>query len=204
MPSGPGVIDDELARDIAASVPPPVATFLLTQRTSAADIADHVAFCGTDTVQIVNHIDPAQYPRLLQRLSPSTRTVQVVHVESGDALDLIEAYSPFVHAFLLDSGRPGADIPELGGTGRVHDWTISAEFVRRSPKPVFLAGGLNAENVHAAIREVRPYGLDLCTSVRTNDKLSPSKLECFMSGLMEAGRSGVSPTVTESRLSRSR
>ena len=62
MPSGPGVIEDELVREIAASVPPPVATFLLTQRTRASDIADHVRTCGTTAVQIVNHIDPGEYP----------------------------------------------------------------------------------------------------------------------------------------------
>ena len=180
MPSGPGIIDDTLAREIAASVPPPVATFLLTQRATAPGIADHVVRCGTNTVQIVNPIDPAVYPELIRLLPPAVRRVQVVHVEGDDALDRIAAYAPYVHAFLLDSGRPGADVPELGGTGRVHDWSISARFVEGSSKPVFLAGGLTADNVADAIRQVRPFGVDLCSGVRTDGRLSRAELNRFM------------------------
>ena len=180
MPSGPGVIEDRLIREIAASIPPAVGTFLLTERTLAHEIADHVAYCGTNTVQVVNHIDPAEWPRLLELLPVATRRVQVIHVEDGEALHLVEQYAPFVHAFLLDSGRPSAEVPELGGTGRVHDWDVSARFLELSPKPVFLAGGINEGNVQRAISKVKPYGLDLCSSVRTDGKLSQEKLTRFM------------------------
>ncbi len=180
MPSGPGVIADELAREIAAAVPPPVATFLLTQRTRAQDIADHVRACGTSAVQIVNHIDPGEYPALIEQLPPATRRIQVIHVQGPEALALIEVYAPFVHAFLLDSGTPYEPRPELGGTGRVHDWVISAGFVAKASKPTFLAGGLTPDNVAEAIRKVQPYGLDICSGLRTDDKLSPDKLRRFM------------------------
>lgn len=180
MPSGPGVIDDALIRQIAAWVPPAVGTFLLTQRTLAADIADHVKHCGTNTVQVVNPINPDEWPKLVELLPPATRRVQVIHVESEDALYLIEQYAPFVHAFLLDSGRPTAELPELGGTGRVHDWDVSARFVQLSPKPVFLAGGINEANVQRAILKVRPYGVDLCSSVRNAGQLCRNKLARFM------------------------
>lgn len=180
MPSGPGVIDDQLIKEISASIPPAVGTFLLTQRTLANEIADHVDYCGTNTVQVVNHIDPDEWPRLIERLPVATRRVQVVHVDSGDALHLVELYSPFVHAFLLDSGRPSAEVPALGGTGRVHDWEVSRRFIELSPKPVFLAGGINAANVQQAVSKVKPYGLDLCSSVRVDGKLSSEKLKTFM------------------------
>ena len=180
MPSGPGVIDDQLISKIAASVPPAIGTFLLTQRTLANDIADHIEYCGTNTVQVVNHIDPGEWPKLIERLPAATRRVQVVHVEGGEALDLIDQYAPFVHSFLLDSGRPSSKVPELGGTGRVHDWEVSAQFVELSPKPVFLAGGINESNVQQAISQVKPYGLDVCSSVRTEGKLSREKLTRFM------------------------
>ena len=179
MPSGPGVITDTLARDIARGVPPGVASVLLTSHTEAEDIADHVAFCGVNTVQIVNHVDPAVHARL-DELIPAVRRLQVVHVESDEALRLIPFYRDRVHGFLLDSGRPKATIPELGGTGRIHDWAVSAEFVRRSPLPVFLAGGLNPGNVAAAIRRVRPYGVDLCSGLRSPLQLDESKLRAFM------------------------
>jgi phosphoribosylanthranilate isomerase len=176
MPSGPGPIADELIAEIAAKVPPPVATFLLTARTSAKEIAAHLGIAGTNTVQVVSHIDPAEH-ELLAALRPATRRVQVIHIENEDALSLIPEYAPRVHAFLLDSGRPAA--AELGGTGRVHDWAVSAEFVRRSPIPVFLAGGLNPGNAARAIAEVKPFGLDLCSGVRTNGKLDAEKLHAF-------------------------
>src|SRR5882757_5792062 len=105
MPSGSGTISDDRIRDIAAVVPPPVSTFLLTAEITADRIAAHIRSTNPTTVQIVSHIDPAEMARLAE-LEPSVRRIQVIHVEGRDALDLISIYSPHVHAFLLDSGRP--------------------------------------------------------------------------------------------------
>ncbi|PZN96332.1 MAG: N-(5'-phosphoribosyl)anthranilate isomerase [Alphaproteobacteria bacterium] len=185
MPSGPGPISDALIAEIAAAVPPPVAAFLLTSETDAAAIADHVRRTGVPVVQIVSHIDAAQSARLASLL-PHTRRVQVIHVEGGEALDLIPAYAPHVHAFLLDSGKPGAAIPTLGGTGDVHDWTISAAFVAASPHPVFLAGGLTAANVGTAIARVKPFGVDLCSGIRSDRTLDMAKLAAFVSAVRAA------------------
>jgi phosphoribosylanthranilate isomerase len=179
MPSGPGVIDDELIREIALTVPPPVASVLLTSRRMARDIADHAKFAAVNTVQIVDHVDPAQHDTMA-RIMPGVRRMQVIHVEDGGALDLLNDYGLRVNAFLLDSGRPKAETRELGGTGRIHDWAVSAEFVRRSPVPVFLAGGLHPGNVADAIAQVRPYGVDLCSGVRSGGRLDPAKLASFM------------------------
>jgi phosphoribosylanthranilate isomerase len=185
MPSGPGPITDTMIARVTVRVPPPVATFLLTSETRADAITDHVQRTGPTAVQVVNHIDPDEAARLAELL-PVTRRVQVVHIEDATALDLIDAYTPHVHAFLLDSGRPSLAVPELGGTGRVHDWGVSAEFVRRSFRPVFLAGGLNAGNVAEAIRLVRPYGLDLCSALRTNGDLDAVKLRQFVAAAAQA------------------
>ena len=135
---------------------------------------------------MVNHIDPAEAERLAAGIGPATKIVQVVHVEDGTALDLIPAYAPHVDAFLLDSGKPSLAVPELGGTGRTHDWDVSAAFVARSPLPVFLAGGLTPNNVADAIRLVRPYGLDLCSGVRTDGSLDEEKLGAFMAAVRAA------------------
>ncbi len=185
MPSGPGPIDDERIRTIAAATPPPVATFLLTSRERGRDIVDHARFCATNTVQVVSHIDPAEYESIVRAL-PEVRRVQVIHVEDESALDLIEAYAPHVHAFLLDSGRPSAAVAELGGTGRAHDWSISREFVARAAKPVFLAGGLRPENAAEAIATVQPYGLDLCSGIRSENQLDADKLVAFMNAVRGA------------------
>jgi phosphoribosylanthranilate isomerase len=178
-PPSPRTIDNRTIAAIAAMVPPPIATFLLTSECTAAGVAQHVLATGASTVQIVSHLGPSESEQL-PKLLPTTRRVQVIHVESESALGLIDQYAPHVHAFLLDSGRPTLPTPEYGGTGRTHDWSVSAEFVRRSPHPVFLAGGLSAGNVGEALRRVRPFGVDLCSGVRTAGRLDRDKLEAFI------------------------
>ncbi|MFX5705237.1 hypothetical protein ABTE52_19850, partial [Acinetobacter baumannii] len=79
-------------------------------------------------------------------------------------------------------------VAELGGTGRAHDWAVSAAFVRATEKPVFLAGGLTAANVAEAIGQVRPYGVDLCSGVRTGGQLDPQKLFAFVTAVQQIDR----------------
>jgi phosphoribosylanthranilate isomerase len=142
MPTGPGPIPDNTIAAIAAFAPPPISTFLLTSKTTASAISAHAQATRPTTVQIVTQIDPDESAKLAV-LEPHVRRVQVIHVEGSDAIGLIPHYAPHVHAFLLDSGRPNARVRELGGTGRTHDWSVSAAFVQASPRPVFLAGGVN-------------------------------------------------------------
>lgn len=185
MLSSPRAIDDSIVAAIAARVPPPITTFLLTSEGTAAGIAQRVLAAGVSAVQISSHLGASESEQL-PKLLPTIRRVQVIHVENEGALDLIALYAPHVHAFLLDSGRPSQSRPVYGGTGRTHDWSISAEFVRRSPHPVFLAGGLSAANAGEAIRTVRPFGVDLCTGVRTDGRLDSEKLEAFISAVRKA------------------
>jgi phosphoribosylanthranilate isomerase len=185
QPSSPRAVDDRTVAELAASVPPPIATFMLTSERTAQGIACLVQAAGASTVQICSHLAPAESEELSRRLS-STRRVQVIHVEDQGALELIAPYAPFVHAFLLDSGRPGLPSPVYGGTGLTHDWSVSAEFVKRIARPVFLAGGLTAANVGDAIRRVRPFGVDLCSGTRTAGRLDPEKLYAFTAAVRAA------------------
>jgi phosphoribosylanthranilate isomerase len=185
MPTSRRAIDVATVAAVAASVPPPIATFLLSSEATAAGIAQHVLAAGASTVQICAHLSPNESERLSQLL-PAIRRVQVIHVEDEGALALIATYAPYVHAFLLDSGRPGLATPVYGGTGQTHDWSVSAEFVRQSPRPVFLAGGLSAANVGDAIAKIRPFGVDLCTGVRTDGRLDREKLHAFIAAVRSA------------------
>lgn len=185
MPSGPGPTSDDMIATVTAITPPPVGTFLLTSETTAEAISAHIRATNPSTVQVVSHIATEECEKLAM-LEPHVRRVQVIHVEGPEAIGLIPAYAPHVHAFLLDSGRPNAAIAELGGTGRAHDWTVSAAFVRATERPVFLAGGLSAVNVADAINQVRPYGLDLCSGVRSDGNLDPVKLDAFMLAVRQA------------------
>lgn len=184
-PPSPRTIDDEAIAAIIPTVSPPLSTFLLTSERTAEAISAHVRATRPDTVQILPHLDARESAKLAE-LEPHVRRVQVIHVEGREALDLIPVYTPYVHGFLLDSGRPNAAIPYYGGTGRAHDWAISAAFVQDSQLPVFLAGGLSSANVAMAIRQVRPFGVDLCTGVRTDGLLDRDKLADFMRAVREA------------------
>jgi len=179
MPSGGNDIPDSAIAEISTLAPPFITTVLLTAETKADAISTHIRATNTTAVQIVAHIDPAESARLAL-IEPHIRRIQAIHVEDRGALDLIPAYEPRIHAFLLDSGRPGAATPELGGTGRTHDWGISEQFIMATTRPVFLAGGLTAENVGDAVCTVRPFGLDVCSGVRTCGRLDPVKLSAFM------------------------
>jgi phosphoribosylanthranilate isomerase len=186
MPSGPGPIDDELIAAIAARVPPPIATFLLTSETDPEAIIAHARRCRTNTLQLVDRVAEEAYPRL-RRALPGVKLVQVIHVAGEQSVDEAAAAAAHADALLLDSGQPRAAIRVLGGTGRVHDWAVSRRIFEAAPCPVFLAGGLRADNVGAGIATVRPFGVDVCTGVRRPDySLDPEKLEAFVAAAAAA------------------
>jgi len=178
MPSGPGPISDDLIREIATAVPPPVATFLLTSETSVDEIISHHQRTNTNTIQIVDSLSEGTYARLRSAL-PSVKIVQVIHVVDEHSVNEAIRIAESVDAILLDSGNPSLKIKELGGTGRVHNWELSRRIRINAKCPVFLAGGLNSGNVRQAIETVRPYGVDVCSGVRTDGNLDIRKLELF-------------------------
>ena len=178
MPSGPGPIADDLIRQIAKTVPPPVATFLLTSETSVKEIIEHHHRTNTNTIQIVDSLSSGTYSQLKAAL-PGVKIVQVIHVIDERSVDEAIIISEMVDALLLDSGNPKLKIKELGGTGRVHDWKLSRQIRDKSRCPIFLAGGLNPDNVRQAIEEVQPFAVDVCSGVRTDGRLDRKKLELF-------------------------
>lgn len=180
MPSGPGPISDELIAEIARKIPPGVASFLLTSKQDAASIIGQQRFCRANTIQLVDAISVSTYEQLRAEL-PGIGLVQVIHVSGDEAVDEAVAVSKYVDAILLDSGNQQLAVKELGGTGRTHNWNISRRIIEAVSIPVYLAGGLKAENVAEAIRQVQPFGVDLCSGVRTNGKLDETKLSKFMS-----------------------
>jgi phosphoribosylanthranilate isomerase len=185
MPSGPGVISEDAIADVAAYAPPPISTFLLTSLVDADAIAAQHARCRTTTIQLVDAVAEPELVRL-RRLLPSTKIVQVIHVTDESSVDEARGVAPFVDAILLDSGNQKLPVKELGGTGRTHDWRLSRHIVETAGVPVFLAGGLKASNVGDAITTVQPFGLDLCSSVRTDGKLDAAKLADFFRAVRSA------------------
>lgn len=178
MPSGPGPIPEDLIAEIAAIVPPGVSSFLLTCLQDAASIIDQQRRLGVNTIQICDRLTNGTYQEIRDAL-PGISLVQVIHVTGPEAVDEAIAVAPHVDAILLDSGNQSLAIKELGGTGRTHDWSLSRKIREALEVPLFLAGGLNPTNVAAAIREVQPFGIDVCSGLRTEGALDPEKLEAF-------------------------
>ena len=184
MPSGPGPIADELIADIAKTIPAGIASFLLTSEQSSVKIIDHVQRTGTNTVQIVDELSEGTYLHIREAL-PALKIVQVIHVTGEESIEQALQVQEYVDYILLDSGNPKAAIKTLGGTGNTHNWSISRQLVKAVDVPVFLAGGLNAGNVQEAIQTVQPYGVDICSGVRTNGSLDPHKLSEFVKMVQE-------------------
>ncbi len=185
MPSGPGVIPESAIAAIAAVIPPPVATFLLTSLQDPEAIVAQQRRLRTTTVQICDRL-PQGAHRGLREALPGIGLVQVVHVTGPESVDEAREVAADVDALLLDSGNQALAVKELGGTGRRHDWGLSRRIREAVPLPIFLAGGLRPENAGEAIREVGPFGLDLCTGVRTAGALDPSKLLAFVAAVHAA------------------
>ena len=185
MPSGPGVIDERLIEEIAATTPPNIATFLLTSRTDPAAVIDQVHRTRVNTVQLCDRMPAGAHAELRAAL-PDVSVVQVIHVADEGSIVEARDYQDQVDALLLDSGNQRLAVKELGGTGRIHDWTVSRRIVGEVQVPVFLAGGLRTENVAEAIRRVRPYGVDLCSGVRTDGALDGDALRRFVEAVAAA------------------
>ncbi len=185
MPSGPGVIADELIEEIARIIPPGVASFLLTSRQDSHSIIAQQRRFKTNTLQLVDEVENDVYRELRESL-PGVALVQVIHVTGEESVAQALAAASFVDAILLDSGNPLLKVKELGGTGRTHDWGISRRIVEAVGVPVYLAGGLRPDNVAEAIRAVRPFGVDLCSGIRTNGRLDEVKLAAFVASVRSA------------------
>ena len=186
MPSGPGPIDEELIARITPHVPPGVATFLLTCLQEADAIIAQQRRTGANTIQLCDRVSHADYARLRAAM-PGIAIVQVIHVSGPESVEEAIRVAPHVNALLLDSGNQALAVKELGGTGRVHDWSLSARIVKSVPRPVYLAGGLNAGNLAEAIRRVRPFGVDVCSGLRTDGELDEAKVSAFFAAISAGG-----------------
>lgn len=182
MPSGPGVIEEDLIRDIATRTPPPIATFLLSSLTDDALLVEQARYCACSTLQLCDRTTVEARTRI-RKYAPAVRIVQVVHVTGPESVKEAKEAAIASDALLLDSGSHAGDTKQLGGTGRAHDWALSRKIVKAAKIPVFLAGGLHPANARAAFDAVQPFALDVCSGLRTNGQLDPSKLKGFVEAL---------------------
>jgi phosphoribosylanthranilate isomerase len=185
MPSGPGPIAESRIAEIVGWVHGRVATVLLTSHQDAAAIAVQLDRMTPAVVQVVDALDDGGWASL-RATHPDVVLMPVIHVRDRSAVDEAVHAAPRVDAILLDSGNPSAAVKELGGTGRVHDWQVSRMLREQVGVPVLLAGGLHADNVAEAIATVRPFGVDVCSGVRTDGRLDAAKVRRFVDAVHRA------------------
>lgn len=186
MPSGPGEISESTIAQIADNTPPGVATFLLTSHQSAREIIAQQERTRANTLQLVDHVQVAELKKIRDAL-PAIKIVQVIHVTGEESIKEAASVALLVDAILLDSGNPKLPVKVLGGTGKAHDWSISRRIRDAiAPTPLYLAGGLRPDNVADAIRQVQPFGVDICTGVRSEWQLDPGKLAAFVAAVNSA------------------
>lgn len=182
MPSGPGVIPEDLITEIALSVPKSISTFLLTSKRDTASIIEQQIRCKVNTIQLCDSLAEGDYTDFRKEI-PGINIIQVIHVVDKSSVEEAISIAPLVDGLLLDSGNVRSSIKELGGTGRTHNWVLSRAIVKSSQTPVWLAGGLNPENIIAAIEAVSPFGVDICSGVRSDGKLDELKLAQFVNNI---------------------
>jgi phosphoribosylanthranilate isomerase len=185
MPSGPGVIDEALIAEIIKTLPQSATSFLLTSKTTVEEIVQQQQYCRADALQLCRSLSHSQL-RELKRSLPDTDLVYVVHVKGEKSVQEALEVEPLVDAILLDSSTRQNGVPQLGGTGMVHDWDVSREIVEQVSAPIYLAGGLTPMNVREAIEKVQPFGVDVCTGVRTDWKLDAKKMTAFIKEVKES------------------
>lgn len=169
----PGEIDNATARQIVDALEGKAKRVALSVESDLDAIVDMVDEVRPDVLHLCGDIalvTPEQVVKLKAKLADknlSVEILQAIPMTGPEALDHAAAFEPHVDMFILDS--VAAHIGGIGAAGVTHDWSISAEIVRRSKLPVILAGGLSAANVADAIEKVQPWGVDSLT--RTNKPL---------------------------------
>jgi phosphoribosylanthranilate isomerase len=178
-PSGEGRLPVPTIAEIVREAPHGVGTFLLTSARDVDRLEELHRVTGVNTLQLFDGLASEDYGRLRRR-APRLSLVQSIHVRDESAVECAQAVSRHVDAICLDSADPEPPFRWQNPAGQTHDWEISRQIVEAVHVPVMLAGGLTPDNVCRAIRIVRPYGVDVCTGVRSGGRLDQSLLVAFL------------------------
>lgn len=156
-------VSPETAHRLSGLLPSSINPIIVTHFSQPKEIAGLIEQTGITTIQLHGNSSPDQIRQLREQIA-GLFLVHVLHVGSDSLCSEHDRYCDVVDAFLLDSADSSRGM--VGGTGLTHDWSISADFVAYSSKPVFLAGGLNPGNVASAIAAVKPAGVDVNSGVK--------------------------------------
>ena len=184
--NSPDFISAAVAREISRTLPPSVEAVLVTHITEVDEIERLLLQSGIRAVQLHSEITADSVANLRTRF-PDLKVFKSVHVISAESVRYPEGFNKVVDGFVLDTINVATD--QVGGTGNIHDWSISQKIVERFPDiPIILAGGLNSKNVRSAIESVHPFGVDVNSGTKGSDGFKDArKMREF---IREAKRSG--------------
>lgn len=151
----------QLVREIIKTLPKSVDSFLVTHLFNPKDILALAEYIDSSGIQVSEDIGFDKLKDL--RAKTDKKIIKTVVVNNKDSVAKIEGYQKNCDYILLDTCFGGY----TGGTGMVNDWAICAELVSASKKPVYLAGGLNVDNLSDALQKTSPDGVDVSTGVST-------------------------------------
>lgn len=172
----PRYITPEAAAQIIRQLPPFVVKVGLFVNAPEEDVMRAITVCGLDMLQFHGNETP-EYCRQFGLM-----TIKAFRIRDAGSLDALEKYP--TDAWLLDAYTPG----KLGGTGEVFDWDLAIA-ARGRGRPIFLAGGLNPDNVAEAVRRVRPYGVDVSSGVESAPgKKDQAKVRAFVRAAKAASK----------------
>jgi len=169
-------LEPEQAAALLHSVPPFVTSVLVTHLVVAEEVIGLHRQVPTCAIQLHDAI-PVEAVKVIRATLPFIQLIKAIGITDALAIDAALSFEPHVDALLLDTHTND----RIGGTGTVHDWSISRRIVLAVRKPVILAGGLRPENLVQAIEAVRPYGVDVNSGVELPDgDKDPARVEAFI------------------------
>ncbi len=169
LPSGKDDISESNAISIIEKLATPHAGVLISYLTDAEEVDEFCSLLGVKAVQLHGDVSVAEMKKL-KSLRPDLYVLKSLVVKEDNAeelLQLVDDCADYVDMFITDTFDPATGAK--GATGKTHNWDVSAELVKRSPKPLMLAGGLSADNVADAIRAVKPAAVDAHTALEGTD-----------------------------------
>ncbi len=180
--------EQEAARIIKKLIPP-IQGVLITYLNKADPIVEFCNQLGASIVQLHGDVEASELRRIKER-QPRFAIIKSLVVglhPIDELLEIVMRTAPHVDGFITDTFDP--ETGAAGATGKTHDWRLSRQLVRQSTRPVILAGGLNPDNVRAAILAVHPAGVDAHTGLEdTSGRKSAEKVKQFVAEAQAAFR----------------
>lgn len=159
-------VDKNKAKEICEFVNGRCSVSLVTHITNASEIIELTKYIGNDLIQLHSDIDEGEVEKIHKAL-PSVKLVRLIHLTKDGNMYSDISKMKYVDYYLTDSFNLKTN--QVGGTGLTYDWQRAGEIIKQLNKPVFLAGGLNPQNVSEAINKAKPYGVDVNSGCK-NDK----------------------------------